>query len=118
MPVTIQDVLKINIVLLGIGLLKEPDELKAFRESVASDVIVSGAGLAIGMPGAETARRVTMNRDRIELDLSPSLSVIGRDYPAYGDLDRLAEVVSYALDNTNLKGSSASVLWVQYRIGL
>ena len=106
MPIVNQEVLKTNIVLVGIGLLNEPTQLNAFIESVATDVVVAGAGLSIDIPSnvAEAARTLTLNRDRIALDLSPSRSIIGRDYPSFYGLDRLAEVVGHALAHTDLEG--------------
>ena len=105
MATTVQDVLNVNLVLVGVGLLNKPEEFNEFRDAVATDVVVAGSGLVIGIPTntAETGRTLTLNRDRIALDISPSRSVIRRDYPLYGDLDRLAEVIGHAITKTDIK---------------
>ena len=102
MPAEIRDVLKINVVLVGIGLLNTPDEVHAFSEAVATDVQMSEAGLVLGLPPAlpELGRRLAIPRERVTLDLSPARTVIEREYPSEGDVSRLAEVAGYAVQHT------------------
>ena len=50
---------------------------------------------------AEPGRTLTLNRERITLELSASRSMINRDYPSREELRRLAEVARQAIDNTS-----------------
>ncbi len=106
MPTEVQDVLKANIVFVGLGLLNTPVELNEFSAAVATDVVTLGTGLVVGLPSVapEPGRQLSLHRDRILLDLTPNRAVIEREYPASGDLDRLAEVVESALNHTDLAG--------------
>ena len=115
MPIEFQDVLKANLVLLGVALLSEPDERNAFFDSVNTEVVsetlVSGPVLpapTVGVPTsiAETGMVLTLHRDRIQLITAPSRSVIERQYPTYSDLPRLAEVASNAISLTDMKGNA------------
>jgi hypothetical protein len=106
MAATVSEVLKVDLVLVGIGLIKTPEELSAFRSAVGSDVMTE-ASLTANIPSGitEPSRSLAMNRERITLDFSPSRSVIRRDYPSLGDLGdlaRLAQVAWLAISNTDL----------------
>ena len=102
MAVTMTDVLKANFVLVGFGLLNTQNELTAFQKAANADVVPAGSSVIVGPPtnAAESGRLLSINRDRITLELFPSRSVITRDYPLEQDLDRLAEVADYAVTNT------------------
>lgn len=102
MAARIQDVVKANMVVVGIRLLESPDELERFRRTIGTDVQIAGAGLVANIPAGTTepGHMLALNRDRITLDLSPSRSTINRDYPLRQDLSRLAEVAWSALGNS------------------
>lgn len=106
MAASVQDVLKANLVLVGVGLLSKSEEHTAFVNAVEADVVVSGTGIALGIPAIapESGRRLTLNRDRITLELFPSRSVIEREYPTLEELGRLAQVAGFAIAKTNLSG--------------
>ena len=88
------------MVLAGISLFNTPNELAAFRESVGTEITSVEAGV-----GTEVFNRtITLNRDRIKVTGTPDRSAIAREYPAEGDLERLAQVAGMAIDNTDLKG--------------
>ena len=99
MGVTTQDVLKANLVLVGLQLLSEPADFEEFRQLVATDVVTAGVGLVTNVPAGVTEPGFihTLNRDRITLDLSKARSVITRDYPSQTDLHRLADVAAHAI---------------------
>ena len=108
MPATVQDVLKINIVLVGIVLLNNPNETKEFSDAVNTEVITSGVGLSFGMPSRppEPGRTLELQRDRISLELMPGRAAIEKAYASGPhDLDRLTEVVGLAVRHTDLKGN-------------
>ena len=50
----------------------------------------------------EQNRILTLRRERIELNLSPSRSLIAREYPDQADFERLDEVATLAIANTEL----------------
>ena len=104
MAVDVQDVLKANLVLVGVGLLSNRlEELDAFRDAVDTEVSM-GSNMALGLPlpGVEPAGTLTLSRDRIVVEISSSGSTIAREYPSYEDLARLAEVAGYAIAKTDL----------------
>ena len=111
MPTEIQDVLKANIVLAGVSLLTEPTEQDAFISAVGTEISL-GMGIVFTGPAPATipepGRTLSLDRDRINLNLSPSRSIIERNYPRCDDLDRLAEVAGYAFAHTDLKGKAPS----------
>lgn len=99
MGITTQDVLKANLVLVGLQLLSKPADFEEFRQLVATDVVTAGVGLVTNIPSGATEPGFvhTLNKDRITLDLSKARSVITRDYPSKADLHRLADVAAYAI---------------------
>ena len=103
MVATVQDVLKVNIVLVGVGLLRLSDEAMKFRDAVGSEMTPSETGMLAGFPlaNAEPGIAVSLNKDRIRLDLSPAQSMITRDYPLRDELDRLADVIRLAISVTD-----------------
>ena len=110
MAAIIQDVLKANLVFLGLQLLDKPEALDAFRGLVGTDVTITASGLVLGAPtnAVTTGQTLALPRDRITLESSPVRSVIAKDYPSMEevtrnrDLDRFAEVAHYAVTNTHL----------------
>ena len=105
MSVISTEVVKTNLVLAGTRLLTTQDEFEAFRVAVGVDVQVAGTGLATSIPSgvAEPVLGLTLNRDRIAIELSPARSTFSRDYPLRHELPRLAEVSCKAINNTNLE---------------
>ena len=94
------------MVLIGLHLLNAPEQIEAFRLATGSDVQVAVAGLIAniqtGIP--EPGLTLTLSRDRISLDVSPTRSAISRDYPSRDELGKLAEVAWKAIDNTSIEG--------------
>ena len=102
MPATLRDVVSANLVLVGAGLLNEPDEVERFRNELDTDLRLE-AGLATNIPSGRTepSRTLTLNRERIALSLSSSRSTIAREYPDKSDLARLAQIATLAIGNTS-----------------
>lgn len=105
MPVEVRDVLKINIVLVGFGLLNNAEDVRAFSNAVKSDVVPTAEGLVFGFSNspAGLGRKLALQRDRISIDLTPDRTAIEREFPAESDLDRLAEIYEQAVKNTKSK---------------
>ena len=102
MTVTGQEVLKASFVLVGAHLLGTPEQLQAFQNAIDTDVASSGFSLNIGATAnaQEAVHVLTVNRDRITLDLSPARSSITREYPTKEELGRLAEIAGLAVANS------------------
>ena len=94
---------KADLVLVGVGLIKTTEELTAFRSAVKSDVqAVPSVTTDLPSGVTRTGGSLTINRERVALDLTPARSVIRRDYPIQDDLTRLAQIASLAITNTDL----------------
>ena len=103
MPVDLQDVLKVNVVFVGIGLLDEPANLERFRDSVGSEVVPEGVMFEPHPGGAPMQGQILrLAKDRIFLESSPLRTLVNRDYPTKDELARLAEIAGGAIANTNL----------------
>ena len=108
MPVIIQDVLKINIVFVGISVLNDSGEIAAFSDAVGTEVVSEGR---IGMVREFSSvapvggRRLALQRDRIKIDSLPDRTIIEREFPLENDLQRLAEVADEALRSTEAEES-------------
>ena len=97
-----EDVLKAELVLVGFSLLNNTEEFEAFRSRARTDVVISGQTMTIEALTnvAEAGRTISLNRDRIVLDTSPSRAAIRRDYPDKNDMARLAEVAALAMEQS------------------
>ncbi len=104
MAITIRNVLNANVVLAGISLLNTPSELKAFMDGINVDEVVSNTSLQgrDPSPNVDAERTFSLGNERITLDISLSRSILGRDYPEWEDLERLAEVAGHAIAKTDL----------------
>ncbi len=107
MAMTLEDVLSVNLVLVGVELLHEPDMVERFRNELAHDLRLEVGMVVLGATGVpEPSRILTMSRDRIQLTLHASRSTIAREYPDDLGLTRLAHVADRAIELTNLEGKA------------
>ena len=104
MPLYEHLILKVDLVLVGVGLLLEPLQVDAFSALADGEVVPTGVGLALTetQKTPEPATRLELPRDRITLELSAGRSVIERAYPSASDLSRFADVVTLAVDKSEL----------------
>ncbi|MDE2837603.1 MAG: hypothetical protein OXL97_08880 [Chloroflexota bacterium] len=106
MPIEFQDVLKINIVLVGMHLLNEQHQRSAFATAVGEEVepepIFSGPIFPLPLPGVEAGLAMQLRKDRIRIDSLPSRTVIEQEYPTHDSLERLTEVAAHAIGLTDL----------------
>ena len=108
--VRVQDVLKANLALVGVGLLSSDEERERFGKGVGTDV--AGAIAGIGLPpipglttrgqDLELGQRLRLDRDRIELEIVGDRTIIGIEYPSKDTLDRLAQVAILAIRSSNI----------------
>ena len=105
MAATLRDVVSANLVLVGIDLLNEPDEVERFRNALDIDLRLE-VGLVTNLPSGltEPSRTLTLNRERIALNLSSSRSSIAREYPEQPDLTRLAQIAELAIGDARCAG--------------
>ena len=116
MTIEVEDVLRINVVLAGISLLGEQSQRDKFAglvgvevgvqelpENLAPPWAIPDAPLGSSMPEI----RLNLPKERITLQAKTSATTIERQYPSVGDLERLAEVTSIAIDST---GATTSTL--------
>ena len=103
MAYDVRAVLKADFVLPAVPLLNTQEEVAAFKEAMDSDVEVRGTGFIAHASSSEAApvRMLTLDRDRITLELSRLRSTVSRDYPARGELCQLAKAAWQAIDNTS-----------------
>ena len=106
MSVSDESILKANLVLAGFELLDRPGEFEAFR-SIYKEARLSGQGVNVDIRTnvAEQGRTITLDRERIHLELFPSRSMISREFPTgKEDIARLGEVASMAMSVTSVRG--------------
>ena len=102
MAITTSEVIRANLVLVGLRLLSAPEEIDSFKRAIGTDfqLAVSGMSVNIQTGIAEPGFTLALNRDRITLDLSASRSMVNRDFPSREELPRLAEVAGQAISHT------------------
>ena len=110
MSTEVQDILKVNIVFVGVQLLKNPEKVKAFSDAIGTEAIVSETGLVLGLSpkGPEPGLRLSLHRERITIDNIGDRTVIEREYPDHDDLPRLTEVAGFALNHSDLVGQATT----------
>ena len=101
MPVTVQDVLKVNIVLVGFELLNTTNAYEQFRDEVGSEVIQESVLITSNANVTPVPGRIfRLPKDRILIESSPIRTSVAIDYPDFGDLERLVQVTQCALTYT------------------
>ena len=104
----VDEVLKANLVLLGLRLVHTASQKSAFDSKVNVDTIESSPiPLPIPIPNIQTGvgqidlapKKLTLGRDRIALDLMPDRTTVSIDYPTdANDLEKLAKVARTAIE--------------------
>ena len=84
--------------MIGVDLVNTPEAVTTFRQGIGIEVTTTETGV-----GTEVVSRVHMlNRDRIAVTGTRDRSIVAREYPAEGDLTRLAQVAGMAISCTEL----------------
>ena len=99
MPVRVEDVLSVNVVLVGIELLKTADEIAACSAAIGREFHQDGAFLDAVPQAAPVAGRVLrLPRERILVEVSALRSRVTKEYPVdSGDVAFVASVAAQAL---------------------
>lgn len=105
MSTSIEDVLKINMVLVGVELLADQAAQNQFTRSVGTEatlgtIIQGSVPTTLLPPDLTTGRSIALERDRITIGLAPDRALIERQFPQYDSLRRLSEVIDLALQST------------------
>ena len=106
MEVKISDVLKVEFVLVGFGLLGRAGEFEAFRARYP-EARISGNSVNVDVVSnvSEQGKAISLDRDRITMELFPSRSTIRREYPQdLGSFGHLADITSDAINITAIRG--------------
>lgn len=115
MPIEFEDVLKANVVMVGVVLLGDQQQREKFVDLVETEVIsemLVGGSIppqpTVGTPAnaAETGLVLRLRRDRIQVVSAASRTLLERQYPTFEDLKRLAEIAGHAIDLTDLEGQA------------
>ena len=109
MAVEVHTVFKINLVLVGLGLLNTEEDTNKFIRATGSEAAISVFGAIQGATALpEQGRRMEFHLDRILVDLLPNLTKIEKAYPTSksADIDRLSEFIELAIENTDLNGAT------------
>lgn len=112
MAVELLDVLKANLVLVGLNLLPTETETEAFRRAVGVEVVERPALNSGADPiPVTTSRLLALDRERTFLDLSPARDVVVRNYPeSTEDFERIAEIATLAIEKTDVREVGETVL--------
>ena len=108
------DVLNVSIVFLGVALMNKSDARQGLAEATRADVVQVETGISINAMGSmpvappELTRRYVLNRDRINVETSPTRSSVTKEYVSQSspseDFVRLAQVFAIARENTAMQG--------------
>ena len=98
MVAKIDDVLKVNLVLVGTMLLRAQEQRDCFQQKIGTEIVSAGILIEkVGNAQESTGHVLQIPKDRISLECSDFRTTINRDYPHSTELTRFAEVIDYAI---------------------
>ena len=98
MAAEVDDVLKVNLVLVGTMLLRTQEQRDAFQQKIGTEIMSSGVLIEkVGNAQEFTGHVLQIPKDRISLECSDFRTAINRDYPRFDEIDRFADVIDYAI---------------------
>ena len=99
MAAIVEDILKININLVGISIPVDKEIISAFSNTVGTDVLWMGREIQSDLnPKASAAGQgLVLQRDRVSIMTLPDRIIVEREYPSESDLQRLAEIADAVL---------------------
>ena len=99
----VTDVLKANVVFVGIELLNFQEGVEEFQKFVGTEIVPESVLFASGTGVATSQAKVLkLPRDRMLVQCSSLRSIVEKEYPTQEDLTRLAEITDCAIRNTQL----------------
>lgn len=101
------EVLKVELVFVGIMFLNDEEERRrSFERAVDTEIIAGPTSVVVPVAPRqlqeERAKLLKLGRDQVTLALSPSRSVMTREYPEHQQIPRLSEIVELLTVNTDL----------------
>ena len=102
----VQDILNASMVFAGIELMTGPNAQNALGRVANAEVVGMDVGFSVTAGGTpQPSRRLTLQRDRISLDIAPARSAVSMEYSPR-DFSLLSKVISCAIENTSLEGQN------------
>ena len=114
MESSLEDVLRADIVFVGLGLIDTPVALERFQSSLNNVDLQAEIGRVTNVSGPigsigdlpDTAYKFTLIRDRITLEILPKVRAsIAKEYPSVvegaTDFERLAEVITRGIESND-----------------
>ena len=100
MSASLREIINFSLVILELELLASDDQVRDFRNAVDADVRL-GAGVSIDAASGRTqqARTLHLDRERININLSPSRSSFTREFPSADNLTVDAERFAHIVDS-------------------
>ncbi len=110
MPLYEQEIVKVDLVLVGVRLLSESQQVNAFSELADGEVVSPSTGLvSMEQRPIEPATRLELPKARIVLASDSQQSSIEQLYPDEDDLPRFADIVTLASRCSNLDSALVAV---------
>ncbi len=114
-----QEVLKFNLVLVGIRLLEGEGEFRRFQNAVGKEVSKQGGDLTIeiagsalpgiaggAMPIPNLSQNLRIGSEQVSVDLALDRTTFTREYPTLEDIDRFVEIIVAAVQYSSTSGRS------------
>ena len=89
------ELISLNVVILGVELLDSVESIARFGGN-----FYEYRWSPINDPSGGTGKRISLDRDRIHIDLTPLRSTVRQEYPRHDEVPRLADVVHQVLEYT------------------
>ena len=105
MAIRVEDVLSVNVVLVGLELLKTAPEVAAFSAAIGREFLQDGGFIDAGPQMAPVPGRVVRSpRERILVELSAHRSRVTKEYPtSIDDVALVARVTAQAIASTTIQ---------------
>lgn len=101
MAVRVEDVLSVNVVLIGIELLKDPSEVATWSAAIGREFVFDGTFLEHSPMGPVPGRTARLPRERIVVDTSANRSRVTKEYPtAIDDVTSVARIATQVVSCT------------------
>lgn len=90
--------MKVNLVLIGKGLLASDEEFHSFAHKVEGEVQLRNL---VSLPQADAPRKmIAASKQRVAIIVQDNRASIEREYPDYEDLQDFAKSILYALEDS------------------
>ena len=83
------DVLQITVVMLGPGILRDAEERRRFGQRMGTEMIIAEPSVGL----EELPIVLTMNRERVRVELAPNRASIAQEYPTWNGVEAFAVLV-------------------------